>query len=140
MTTTAIALRVTTNQVGPEPSSESVSFVRAGTSACPDGRFWCSNKGATSKWLHSAAVGDGVCDCCDATDEPPSTGCQHTCREEVQSQIEIVTCEIVQVTYGIWFMFITMPHMTMILTWGKIDSVDSLLRSARGSLHFGILV
>jgi len=53
-----------------------------GTSACPDGRFWCSNKGATSKWLHSAAVGDGVCDCCDATDEPPSTGCQHTCREE----------------------------------------------------------
>ena len=34
-----------------------------GTSACPNSRFYCVNKGYRGKYLPSMYVGDGVCDC-----------------------------------------------------------------------------
>ena len=40
-----------------------------GTSACPNGRFHCPNKGHEPQDLLSSRVNDGICDCCDGSDE-----------------------------------------------------------------------
>ncbi|KAF5200549.1 Glucosidase 2 subunit beta [Thalictrum thalictroides] len=40
-----------------------------GTSACPDGRFYCKNEGSKSQLLYSSRVNDHLCDCCDGSDE-----------------------------------------------------------------------
>ncbi len=37
-----------------------------GTSACPDGRFWCAG---SRSFVPSSMVDDGICDCCDGSDE-----------------------------------------------------------------------
>lgn len=53
-----------------------------GTSACPNGVFYCVNEGYQPVILASNRVADGVCDCCDGSDE--YTGyvqCQNTCIE-----------------------------------------------------------
>ncbi|GBG61336.1 hypothetical protein CBR_g20370 [Chara braunii] len=42
---------------------------RGCTSACPDGVFFCRNKGHTPKNISSTFVNDGICDCCDGSDE-----------------------------------------------------------------------
>uniref|UniRef100_A0A6J0TIC8 Glucosidase 2 subunit beta n=1 Tax=Pogona vitticeps TaxID=103695 RepID=A0A6J0TIC8_9SAUR len=53
-----------------------------GTSACPNGRFHCSNAGYRPQYIPSSHVNDGICDCCDATDEYNSgTVCENTCKE-----------------------------------------------------------
>lgn len=51
-----------------------------GTSACYDGRFYCSNKGHEPQLLAAAFVDDGICDCCDGSDE--AHGCANTCLEK----------------------------------------------------------
>jgi protein kinase C substrate 80K-H len=54
-----------------------------GTSACPNGRFYCRNKGSRGKFVSSHLVNDGVCDCCDGADEWASkAGCVDTCQED----------------------------------------------------------
>ncbi|KAJ8921544.1 hypothetical protein NQ315_003164 [Exocentrus adspersus] len=43
-----------------------------GTSACPNGRFFCTNQADVSnfkKSVPSSKVNDGLCDCCDGSDE-----------------------------------------------------------------------
>ena len=37
--------------------------------ACSNGRFFCNNRGFKGQVLHSSAVNDGICDCCDGSDE-----------------------------------------------------------------------
>nr|XP_025041269.1 glucosidase 2 subunit beta [Pelodiscus sinensis] len=52
-----------------------------GTSACPNGRFHCTNAGYRPQYIPSSRVNDGVCDCCDATDEYNSGFvCENTCK------------------------------------------------------------
>ncbi|XP_023821631.1 glucosidase 2 subunit beta isoform X4 [Oryzias latipes] len=51
-----------------------------GTSACPHGRFYCTNLGFRPHYIPSSRVNDGICDCCDASDEYNSHArCQNTC-------------------------------------------------------------
>lgn len=53
-----------------------------GTSACPNGRFYCKNAGHAPIVLYSSRVNDGICDCCDGSDEyDGKTKCPNTCWE-----------------------------------------------------------
>jgi len=64
-----------------------------GTSACNDGRFVCAHAPkaipkairqslpVAHAWVHSSKVDDGLCDCCDGSDEEgrPDVKCPNTC-------------------------------------------------------------
>lgn len=53
-----------------------------GTSACPEGKFYCENVGHRELVLPSGRVGDGLCDCCDGSDEwETGSNCENTCSE-----------------------------------------------------------
>jgi len=53
-----------------------------GTSACPNGKFYCENKGFKGLNISSSKVNDGICDCCDGSDEyNTSVKCFDSCRE-----------------------------------------------------------
>ncbi len=49
--------------------------------ACVNGRFWCANAGFQSATHPSSRVGDGVCDCCDGSDEAAGA-CANTCEAD----------------------------------------------------------
>ncbi|KAM0945927.1 putative glucosidase II beta subunit [Dioscorea sansibarensis] len=54
-----------------------------GTSACPEGRFYCKNLGDAPRILFSSRVNDRICDCCDGSDEYESgINCPNTCRKD----------------------------------------------------------
>nr|CAD1834313.1 unnamed protein product [Ananas comosus var. bracteatus] len=51
-----------------------------GTSACPEGKFYCKNIGDVPRFLFSSFVNDRICDCCDGSDEYNSgINCPDTC-------------------------------------------------------------
>lgn len=50
-----------------------------GTSACPNGTFFCYNTGHVSKTIPSSRVNDGICDCCDTSDEYLTGKCMYNC-------------------------------------------------------------
>uniref|UniRef100_A0A3Q3WTJ6 Glucosidase 2 subunit beta n=1 Tax=Mola mola TaxID=94237 RepID=A0A3Q3WTJ6_MOLML len=70
-----------------------------GTSACPHGRFYCTNLGFRPHYIPSSRVNDGICDCCDASDEYSSpANCQNTCwnlrqRERVSVEDQMRTLD-----------------------------------------------
>ncbi|KAH0906603.1 hypothetical protein HID58_038430 [Brassica napus] len=52
------------------------------TSACPNGKFYCRNAGHSPLVLFSSRVNDGICDCCDGSDEyDGKVACSNTCWE-----------------------------------------------------------
>lgn len=56
-----------------------------GTSACPNGVFYCENKGHEPSYIKASQVNDGVCDyvqCCDGSDEwNTPVECPNRCEE-----------------------------------------------------------
>ncbi|XP_010921325.1 glucosidase 2 subunit beta isoform X2 [Elaeis guineensis] len=66
-----------------------------GTSACPQGKFYCPNVGHIPLTTFSSRVNDGICDCCDGSDEyNGNVSCPNTCweagkvaREKLQKKI-----------------------------------------------------
>lgn len=56
-----------------------------GTSACSMSRFYCINKGHRGEWIPSSRVDDGICDCCDGSDEAV-VDCVKSCEEEALAQ------------------------------------------------------
>ncbi|KAH7560352.1 hypothetical protein JRO89_XS10G0003900 [Xanthoceras sorbifolium] len=53
-----------------------------GTSACPNGKFYCRNAGHAPLLIFSSRVNDGLCDCCDGSDEyDGEVNCPNTCWE-----------------------------------------------------------
>ncbi|WIA37222.1 hypothetical protein OEZ86_014172 [Tetradesmus obliquus] len=63
-----------------------------GTSACPNGVFYCRNKGHEPRLLATSFVDDGVCDCCDGTDE--LSGCKNTCIEKNSAKRDALRAKI----------------------------------------------
>ena len=65
-----------------------------GTSACNHGKFWCKNGGYRGRFIYSSLVNDGICDCCDGSDElnNPRIHCPNSCNEKAKAEI----AEIVQ--------------------------------------------
>ncbi|XP_078658064.1 glucosidase 2 subunit beta-like [Branchiostoma floridae x Branchiostoma belcheri] len=60
-----------------------------GTAACPNMKYYCSNKGFTPKTIPSSRVNDGICDCCDGTDEYSGLIlCEDKCREMGAVELE----------------------------------------------------
>lgn len=56
-----------------------------GTSACPDSRFYCENKGHFPVYIFGSHVDDGICDpaCCDGSDEQLSgVKCPNVCAQQ----------------------------------------------------------
>ncbi|KAJ1310997.1 hypothetical protein OPQ81_009505 [Rhizoctonia solani] len=53
-----------------------------GTSACPNGIFYCANEGHIGATIKSSRVNDGICEpeCCDGSDEPSGI-CPNQCKE-----------------------------------------------------------
>uniref|UniRef100_A0A0N4ZNG2 Glucosidase 2 subunit beta n=1 Tax=Parastrongyloides trichosuri TaxID=131310 RepID=A0A0N4ZNG2_PARTI len=69
-----------------------------GTSACPNGKFYCPNIGYASKIIPSSNVNDNICDCCDGSDEWDSqVTCPNICeslgaeaKEKAIKKLEVI--------------------------------------------------
>ncbi|CAM9357852.1 unnamed protein product [Ectocarpus sp. 13 AM-2016] len=70
-----------------------------GTSACSNGVFECANRGHRSVRLPSSRVGDGVCDCCDGSDEPEGA-CKASCEEASEEWVAGLADRVVKVEQG----------------------------------------
>ena len=57
-------------------------FFKIGTSACsPNGDFFCENINFIEKYISTAFVDDGFCDCCDGSDEAVGL-CENDCQHK----------------------------------------------------------
>lgn len=81
-------------------------FDEPGTAACEKGRFYCKNAKSLDKYIESYKVNDGVCDCCDGSDEYlnlfGTTKCENTCNDiqrKYRQQVYLEKAKISKVNY-----------------------------------------
>lgn len=65
-----------------------------GTSACPNGKFYCKNLGSKPQFIVSSHVNDHFCDCCDGSDEyDGNICCPNTCVMGGNAKYTISNCK-----------------------------------------------
>lgn len=72
----------------------------AGTAGCPSGAFYCQNIGSEPRVLNASFVDDGVCDCCDGSDEPFGR-CSNSCLRQAEAAISQLRTELKEVETGL---------------------------------------
>ena len=73
-----------------------------GTSACPNGRFYCANRGFRPKTLYASHVNDGVSATAATSDEHASgAGCANTCEAEGAEGRKAAAAHLAQVEAGL---------------------------------------
>ena len=63
-------------------------FDEPGTAACSKGKFFCANEPFKAKYIQASRSNDGVCDCCDGSDEYLNLfgkPCENTCNEQLKA-------------------------------------------------------
>eukprot|EP01104_Vermistella_antarctica_P007162 TRINITY_DN1791_c0_g1_i1.p1 TRINITY_DN1791_c0_g1~~TRINITY_DN1791_c0_g1_i1.p1 ORF type:complete len:544 (+),score=158.77 TRINITY_DN1791_c0_g1_i1:192-1823(+) len=74
-----------------------------GTSACSQGRFYCTNSGHEGLYLPSSRVNDGICDCCDGSDEQETTTqCRDSCYEAGASARDQRQADLLRYREGVY--------------------------------------
>eukprot|EP01053_Blabericola_migrator_P005588 Blabericola_migrator_1__5587@NODE_2842_length_2295_cov_82_603232_g1782_i0_p1_GENE_NODE_2842_length_2295_cov_82_603232_g1782_i0NODE_2842_length_2295_cov_82_603232_g1782_i0_p1_ORF_typecomplete_len443_score69_44PRKCSHlike/PF12999_7/6_6e20PRKCSHlike/PF12999_7/1_5e03PRKCSH_1/PF13015_6/1_5e07_NODE_2842_length_2295_cov_82_603232_g1782_i0891417 len=56
--------------------------------ALPNPGFYCPQQGFYPNLIPSWRVNDNICDCCDGSDETPSSACPHVCDKQMKSYQE----------------------------------------------------
>lgn len=81
-------------------------FDEPGTAACENGRFFCKNNvNIKDQYIPSFKVNDGVCDCCDGSDEYLDNfgvKCQNNCellKSIYRREVYLKKAKIAKVTY-----------------------------------------
>jgi protein kinase C substrate 80K-H len=73
-----------------------------GTSACPDGKFYCNNVGYVPQYVFSSRINDGICDCCDGSDEYDGRiECANTCWQVGREAREKLTKKLAMYKEGL---------------------------------------
>ncbi|KAI8096737.1 glucosidase II beta subunit-like-domain-containing protein [Halteromyces radiatus] len=110
-----------------------------GTSACPNGYFYCENKGHLPGYIKSWAVNDGVCDeaCCDGSDEYNGLiQCANRCKEMAQ-EYEKIQAEIRRLNnegYAVKEKLIREAEMTVREWLEEKSKYEDALAAKRGEL------
>ena len=68
------------------------------TNACINGKFLCLNRFYEPKLISTSKLNDGICDCCDGSDEF-SLKCKRTCLENSQKSFELLNDDFNQLKY-----------------------------------------
>ncbi|KAL6754229.1 hypothetical protein V8C86DRAFT_1791960 [Haematococcus lacustris] len=71
-----------------------------GTAACSHGSFYCANRGYESQQLSASFVDDGICDCCDGSDEASGL-CKNTCLEKSSTQKQAIRDRMAQISQSL---------------------------------------
>ncbi|KAJ9520990.1 hypothetical protein QJQ45_022708, partial [Haematococcus lacustris] len=71
-----------------------------GTAACYHGSFYCANRGYEPQQLSASFVDDGVCDCCDGSDEARGR-CKNTCLDKSSSQKQAIKDRVAQISQSL---------------------------------------
>jgi len=67
------------------------------------GKFYCENEGHVPVLIFSSRVYDGICDCCDGSDEAVSSSCVNTCKQAWEESIAQTRIDIQEHEQGIGF-------------------------------------
>ncbi|XP_057299913.1 glucosidase 2 subunit beta-like isoform X2 [Hydractinia symbiolongicarpus] len=109
-----------------------------GTSACPEGKFFCANIGFQPLYLQSSRVNDGICDCCDGSDEyDSSVACFNECQKHGAEAREKQKEALAEANAGfeIKLDYIKTGKEKMVEKQTKLDTINGLLEERREKLE-----